>query len=54
MGTLSTLPSAGLGGRDLLRISDLAPGEAEGILDLAVQLRENPKEPLFPGATRLG
>ena len=26
MGTLSTLPSAGLGGRDLLRISDLRTG----------------------------
>ena len=51
MGTLSTLPSAGLGGRDLLRISDLAPGEAESILDLAAELKENPKEPLFPGAT---
>ena len=40
-----------LAGRDLLRISDLAPEEAEAILDLAVTLRENPKQPLFPGAT---
>jgi ornithine carbamoyltransferase len=40
-----------LAGRDLLRISDLAPEEAEAILDLAVTLRENPKQLLFPGAT---
>ena len=40
-----------LAGRDLLRISGLAPEEAEAILDLAVTLRENPKQPLFPGAT---
>jgi ornithine carbamoyltransferase len=40
-----------LAGRDLLRISDLAPAEAESILDLAVTLRENPKQQLFPGAT---
>jgi ornithine carbamoyltransferase len=40
-----------LAGRDLLRISDLAPAEAEAILDLAVQLREEPKQPLVPGAT---
>ncbi len=40
-----------LAGRDLLRISDLAVEEAEAILDLAVTLRENPKQPLFPGAT---
>jgi len=40
-----------LAGRDLLRISDLAPEEAEAILDLAVTLRESPKQPLFPGAT---
>jgi ornithine carbamoyltransferase len=40
-----------LTGRDLLRIGDLAPAEAEAILDLAVELRENPKQPLLPGAT---
>jgi ornithine carbamoyltransferase len=40
-----------LAGRDLLRISDLSPEEAEAILDLAVTLRESPKQPLFPGAT---
>ncbi len=40
-----------LAGRDLLRISDLAPAEAEAILDLAVELREQPKQPLLPGAT---
>ena len=40
-----------LAGRDLLRISDLSPDEAEAILDTAVQLREQPKQPLLPGAT---
>jgi ornithine carbamoyltransferase len=40
-----------LAGRDLLRISDLAPAEAEAILDLAVALKANPKEPLLPGST---
>ena len=40
-----------LAGRDLLRISDLSPDEAEAILDRAVQLRERPKQPLLPGAT---
>ena len=40
-----------LTGRDLLRISDLAAAEAEAILDLAVRLREDPKQPLAPGAT---
>ncbi|HET7566872.1 MAG TPA: ornithine carbamoyltransferase [Gaiellaceae bacterium] len=40
-----------LAGRDLLKISDLVPAEAEAILDLAVELRENPKQPLLPGAT---
>ena len=43
--------SVSLAGRDLLRISDLAPEEAEAILDLAVELRERPKQPLLPGAT---
>jgi ornithine carbamoyltransferase len=40
-----------LAGRDLLRIRDLAPEEAEAILDRAVQLRKSPKQPLLPGAT---
>ena len=40
-----------LAGRDLLRISDLTPAEAEAILDLAVELRAKPKQPLAPGAT---
>jgi ornithine carbamoyltransferase len=40
-----------LAGRDLLRIADLAPAEAEAILDLAVELRAQPKQPLLPGAT---
>jgi len=40
-----------LAGRDLLRISDLAPAEAEAVLDLAVELRARPKQPLLAGAT---
>jgi ornithine carbamoyltransferase len=40
-----------LAGRDLLRIADLVPAEAEAILDLAVELRERPKQPLLEGAT---
>jgi ornithine carbamoyltransferase len=40
-----------LQGRDLLRISDLVPAEAEAILDLAVELRAQPKQPLLPGVT---
>jgi len=40
-----------LTGRDLLRISDLSPAEAEALLDLAVELREQPKQPLLAGAT---
>jgi ornithine carbamoyltransferase len=40
-----------LAGRDLLRISDLVPAEAQAILDLAVELRRRPREPLLPGAT---
>ena len=40
-----------LAGRDLLRISDLVPAEAEAILDLAVDLRTNPRQSLLPGAT---
>jgi ornithine carbamoyltransferase len=51
MGAVSGLAAAGLSGRDFLRISDLAPAEAAGLLDLATELKLNPKEPLFPGAT---
>jgi ornithine carbamoyltransferase len=40
-----------LTGRDLLRVGDLAPAEAEALLDLAVELREQPKQPLLAGAT---
>jgi len=40
-----------LAGRDLLRISDLVPAEAEAVLELAVELREEPRQPLLPGAT---
>jgi ornithine carbamoyltransferase len=40
-----------LAGRDFLRIGDLAPAEAEAVLDLAVALRLEPKQPLLPGAT---
>ena len=51
MGTVNTPLPVELSGRDLLRISDLSPVEAERILDLATELKANPKEPLFPGAT---
>jgi ornithine carbamoyltransferase len=40
-----------LAGRDLLRISDLTPAEADAILDRAVELRARPKQPLLAGAT---
>jgi ornithine carbamoyltransferase len=40
-----------MAGRDLLRVGDLSPAEAEGILDLAVSLRDQPRQPLAPGAT---
>jgi ornithine carbamoyltransferase len=40
-----------LTGRDILRISDLSAPEAEALLDLAVELREQPRQPLLPGAT---
>jgi ornithine carbamoyltransferase len=39
-----------LAGRDLLRIGDLSPAEAEAILDLAAQFRDEPRRPLAPGA----
>jgi ornithine carbamoyltransferase len=45
------LTVSSLTGRDLLRIGDLSPAEAEAVLDLAVELREQPKQPLLPGAT---
>lgn len=48
---LSASGTVSLVGRDLLRSSDLAPAEAETILDLAVELRAEPKQPLLPGAT---
>ena len=40
-----------LAGRDLLRISDLEAAEARALLDLAVELREQPTQPLLAGAT---
>jgi ornithine carbamoyltransferase len=40
-----------LAGRDLLRIGDLAPAEAEAVLDRAVELRAEPRQPLLAGAT---
>jgi ornithine carbamoyltransferase len=40
-----------LAGRDFLRCSDLSPAEASGLLDLAVELRGEPKQPLLVGAT---
>jgi len=39
-----------LAGRDLTRVSDLVPAEAEAILDLAVELKLEP-EPLLPRKT---
>jgi ornithine carbamoyltransferase len=45
------LTTVTLAGRDLLRIGDLDPAEANAVLDTAVQLREQPKQPLLPGAT---
>ena len=43
--------SVSLAGRDLLVISDLVPAEAEAVLDRAVELRAEPKQPLLAGAT---
>jgi ornithine carbamoyltransferase len=48
---VTTSSPVSLAGRDLLRISDLAPVEAETILDLAVELKANPRQLLAPGAT---
>ena len=38
-----------LAGRDFLRSSDLSPAEAEAILDRAVELRVEPRQPLLAG-----
>jgi ornithine carbamoyltransferase len=46
-----SVPAVSLAGRDLLRIADLTPPEAEAILDRAVELRAEPKQPLLAGAT---
>ncbi|MES1248767.1 MAG: ornithine carbamoyltransferase [Actinomycetota bacterium] len=43
--------TASLAGRDLLRAGDLSSAEAQAVLDLAVELREEPKQPLLAGAT---
>jgi ornithine carbamoyltransferase len=40
-----------LAGRNLLRIDDLVPAEAEAVLDLAAELRSDPRRPLAPGST---
>ena len=48
---MTTPLATSLRGRDLLRISDLSAGEAEAILDRAVELRADPKQPLLAGAT---
>ena len=48
---MTTPLAVSLAGRDLLRISDLAPVEAQAILDVALVLKANPKEPLLPGST---
>ena len=48
---MTTPFTVSLAGRDLLRVSDLAPVEAEAILDRAVELRLEPKQPLLAGAT---
>lgn len=40
-----------LASRDLLRIGDLSSEEAEAVLDRAVELRADPRQPLAPGAT---
>ena len=48
---MTTPLSISLAGRDLLCISDLVPAEAETILDRAVELRADPRQPLLQGAT---
>ena len=47
---MSTL-AVDLRGRDFLRVSDLTAHEAAAILDRAVELRAEPKQPLLAGAT---
>jgi ornithine carbamoyltransferase len=42
--------SVALKGRDLLRITDLTPGELETVLDFAAELKANPR-PLLPQRT---
>ncbi|HET7647569.1 MAG TPA: ornithine carbamoyltransferase [Gaiellaceae bacterium] len=46
-----SVAAVSLAGRDLLRIADLTPPEAEAILERAVELRAEPKQPLLAGAT---
>ncbi|HEU5363550.1 MAG TPA: ornithine carbamoyltransferase [Gaiellaceae bacterium] len=46
-----SVAAVSLAGRDFLRIGDLAAPEAEAILDRAVELRAEPKQPLLAGAT---
>jgi ornithine carbamoyltransferase len=46
-----SMQALALAGRDLLRISDLTSDEAQTILDLAVELRDDPRKPLAPGST---
>ncbi|HVW90825.1 MAG TPA: hypothetical protein VHC01_15295, partial [Gaiellaceae bacterium] len=43
--------SVDLRGRDFLRISDVSADEARAILDRAVELRAEPKQPLLAGYT---
>src|SRR5436190_7299367 len=45
------LTTLSLTGRDFLRVADLSAAEASAVLDLAVELREQPKQPLLAGAT---
>jgi len=48
---MTAVEPVSLAGRDLLRISDLSRIEAESILDLAGELRDEPRRPLAAGAT---
>ncbi|HEY0417729.1 MAG TPA: ornithine carbamoyltransferase [Gaiellaceae bacterium] len=48
---MTTPLTTALAGRDLLRVADLSPSEAEAILDRAVELRAEPKQPLLSGFT---
>jgi ornithine carbamoyltransferase len=45
------LSAVALKGRDFLRVTDVTAAEAEAILDLAVELREQPKQPLLAGSS---